>query len=102
MGDFNVKVGNGADGISEGDRVTSRDGKLLKQYIQQNNLILLNSQNMCTGKWTRVNTKNINERSIIDYALCSQSCLQILNSINIDEEELKNSKAKQNLIITHL
>ena len=37
--------------------------------------------------WTRVNTKNENEKSIIDYALCTQALYANFNTITIDEEE---------------
>ena len=37
--------------------------------------------------WTRINTKNENEKSIIDYALCTQALYANLNTITIDEEE---------------
>ena len=37
--------------------------------------------------WTRINTKNENEKSIIDYALCTQALYTNLNTFTIDEEE---------------
>ena len=57
-------------------------------------LKILNKSPKCKGKWTRINTKN--EKSIIDYALCTQALYTNINTIIIDEEDnyKPNGKSK--------
>ena len=51
------------------------------------NLKILNKGPKCKDKRTRINRKNENEKSTIDYALCTQALYTNLNTIKIDEEE---------------
>ena len=70
------------------------------------NLKILNKNPKCKGKWTRIDTKNENEKSIIDYSLCTQALYTNLNTITIDEEENyklnDRSKTDHNSIITKI
>lgn len=43
-------------------------------------LQILNRNEKCKGKWTRVNTKNNNEKSITDYAICSRELVYVITS----------------------
>ena len=90
LGDFNVKVGNGEQGISNEHTIITPNGKRLINQTNNFNLKTLNKSPKCKGKWTRINTKNEKEKSIIDYALCTQALYTNLNTITIDEE--KNQK----------
>ena len=67
--------------------IITPNGKRLINLTNNFNLKILNKSPKCKGKWTRVNTKNENEKSIIDYALCTQALYANLNTITIDEEE---------------
>ena len=87
LGDFNAKIGNGEHGIPNGDPIITPNGKRLISLTNNFNLKILNKSPKCKGKWTRINTKNENEKSIIDYALCTQALYTNLNTIAIDEEE---------------
>ena len=88
LGDFNAKVGQDGVGIQGGDPTTSRNGKMLKNLIENTQTIMLNSQPICKGKWTRVNSKNPEERSILDYVIVSPTAIPAITSMTIDEEEI--------------
>ena len=60
-GDFNVKA------IETETHSISRDGKVLLQLPEEENLVLMNTSAKCKGKWTRVNPNNPKEKSTIDY-----------------------------------
>ena len=79
------------------------NGKRLINLTNNFNLKILNKNPKCKGKWTRIDTKNENEKSIIDYSLCTQALYTNLNTITIDEEKNYklngNSKTDHNSII---
>ena len=81
------KIGNGEQGIPNGDPKIIPNGKRLTNLTNNFNLKILNKSPKCKGKWTRINTKNENEKSIIDDAPCTQALYTNLNTITIDEEE---------------
>ena len=51
----------------------SRNGKSLLRVFENFNLHLLNNTEKCEGRITRVNTKNENEFSAIDFVLVSEA-----------------------------
>ena len=55
--------------------------------IQNTNMTLMNAQPVCQGKWTRVNSKKPEERSVLDYVLVSPSLSTSITSMVIDEDE---------------
>ena len=63
------------------------NGRRLINLTNNLNLKILNKSPKCKGKWTRINTKNENEKSIIDYTLSTQALYTNINAIIIDEEE---------------
>ena len=87
LGDFNVKIGNGEQGLPNGDPKITPNGKGLINITNNFNLKILNKSPKCKGRWTWINTKNENEKTIIDDALCIQALYTNLNTITIDEEE---------------
>ena len=97
LDDFNAKIGNGEQGIPNGDPKITPNEKRLINLTNNFNLKILNKSPKCKSKWTRVNTKNENEKSIIDYALCTQALYTNINTIIIDEEEnyKLNGKSKK-------
>ena len=61
LGDFSFKVGQIIEGNGE---EATKSGKLLRNMIKENNMVLLNGKEYCKGKWTRVKGE---KKSIIDY-----------------------------------
>ena len=74
--------------------IITPNGKRLINLTNNFNLKILNKSPKCKGKWTRVNTKNENEKSIINYALCIQALYTNLITITIDESYKLNGKSK--------
>ena len=60
---------------------------MMLEMIQNTNMTLMNAQPVCQGKWTRVNTKKPEERSVLDYVLASPSLSTSITSMVIDEDE---------------
>ena len=58
------------------------------------NLGILNKHAKCEGKWTRVKTKNCNEKSVIDYAICSKTLSKNIIKVLIDDQETYKIKGK--------
>ena len=69
MGDLNAKVKINSQKFKQKE---SRNGNMLQEYIKQTNTIILNTTENHQGTWTRVNRKNNNERSVIDYIITSR------------------------------
>ena len=87
LGDFDAKIVNEEQGIPNGDpKIISKEKRLLN-LTNNFNLKILNKSPKCKGKWTRINTKNDKEKSIIDYALCTQALYKNINTMIIYEEE---------------
>ena len=57
LDDFNAKIGSDNFGIPNGDANISRSCQLLHRLIHNCHLDILNSSTVCTGIWTRINTK---------------------------------------------
>ena len=93
LGDFNAKIGNDQEGIENGDRIISRNGFLLRDMIKMQHLQLINSVPCCVGKWTRINTCNNNEKSIIDYGLCNSKLTSIISKVM----NHKNTSSKEKI-----
>ena len=68
---------NGKVGILGEEK--SRNGKLLEEVFERNDLELLNKNHKCKGKITRQNTKNPNKKSAIDFMVCHKSIVDIIN-----------------------
>ena len=72
----------------------SRNGRSLMQVFDNYNLRLINNTEKCHGKITRVNTKNSNEFSAIDFVLTSERAEPWVKSVLIDEDGLFKVKGK--------
>ena len=59
--------GNGKVGLLGEEK--SRNGILLEEVFEAQDLTLMNKNKICTGKITRQNTKNANENSAIDFVV---------------------------------
>ena len=77
VGDFNSKLQ--VRNVQE----QSRNGEVMTAMIQATNLNVLNSSNICEGTWTRV--ASATQKSIIDYALCSENLTPHIQSMTIDD-----------------
>ena len=54
------------------DKGISRNGKLLTDVIEETDLKIINKSEKCCGKVTRQNTKNMEEKSAIDFVLTTE------------------------------
>ena len=59
LGDFNAKIGNGEQGIPNGDPIITPNGKRLINLTNNFNLKILSKSPKCKGKWTRINSKTM-------------------------------------------
>jgi len=50
--------------------------------------VIVNKTIKCEGKWTRVNTKNVNEKSILDYVFTNINLYEDIINMKIDEDRL--------------
>ena len=85
--DGNAKIGLLGEPIS-------RNGKLLLQLVENTNLKLVNNTSKCKGRITRVNTKNPDEYSAIDFLLATENAEKWITEMLIDEDGLYKLKGK--------
>ena len=85
--DGNAKIGLLQEPIS-------RNGRYLLQVIDDTNLQIMNKSNKCFGKITRMNTKNKNEFSAIDFVITTKNTEPSIKNITIDEDGLYKIKGK--------
>ena len=98
-GDFNAK-------LKTQEQDESRNGSIMRNLIKNTGLQPINNKSK-TGKWTRVNRKNQNERSIIDYILVGEELRKRTLNVEIDEEGTRrlrghNSESDHNTITATL
>ena len=91
-GDFNAKIeikeNNGK--IKQNQ---SRNGKMLQHTLDMTKLIPA-STTECSPKWTRINRNNTSEKSIIDYALISDTMKKRIKEVYVDEEGIMKIEGK--------
>ena len=100
-GDFNAKIEIDNNEIKQKQ---SRNGKLLQRMIENTGLQAISTK-ADIGSWTRVNRKNTNEKSIIDYILTTPTIANNKLTMVIDETgELrvngKNESDHNTMILT--
>ena len=84
--DANAKLG--PDIIKGDPQKMSNNGKLLYDFIQRQDLIIVNALDICKGSITRERTlENKSEKSIIDYIIVSRGLLKFVIEMMIDEEK---------------
>ena len=88
IGDLNAKIGCGKEGIDGNNKEQNEAGKALLRLEQATQGVIINKTTKCKGKWTRVNTKNENEKSILDYVMTNESVYDDIIEMKIDEEKL--------------
>jgi len=90
-GDFNAKLELKS---SEVRQKASRNGGLLQDVIDNTKMIVPSIENTPL-RWTRVNRRNSEERSVIDYILTSQEVTPMIEEICVDEEGILRLKGKE-------
>jgi exonuclease III len=81
MGDFNCKIG--IDESSNNSEI-SKGGKFLLQMVRRNDMLVLNMNEKCKGKWTR---RQGSEQSAIDFILMRHGDERYLESMVIDKDK---------------
>ena len=76
--------GNGKIGIL-GEEI-SRNGRLLLDLFEENDLEVMNLSDKCEGAITRVNRKKTNEQSAIDFLVVTEGIEEQIEKMIIDEE----------------
>ena len=69
MGDFNAKLKIDKEECTQHQ---SRNGRFLRNMIKTPDLTIVNKLPEHKGTWTRINTKNQLQRSVIDYIITSK------------------------------
>ena len=87
IGDLNAKIGNKENGIKEKNEITNEAGIALIDLERKVKGIIVNKTEKCRGKWTRLNTQNEKEKSILDYVMTNESVYEDVIEMNIDEEK---------------
>ena len=93
-GDFNAKLQIEKNKVKQAQ---SKNGELLQELIDLGQLEVI-SLNDRDGAWTRVNRKNPNERSVIDYILTDSITKNEVNEVEVDEtglHRLQGSNGKE-------
>ena len=89
-GDFNAKLKvNREDCV----QTISRNGKILKDIIKENNLTPVNLT-ADYGIWTRENRQNTTEKSVIDYIMATPLISQRIQTVIVDEKGHLRVKGK--------
>ena len=85
--DANAKLG--CEMIRGDPHPQSKNGKYLAEFIENNNLAVLNGSSLCQGTITRKRvTVNSTEESVIDYFIVCTLLLERVKSMKIDEEQV--------------
>ena len=88
IGDLNAKIGSKEKGIEGNNEEQNEAGKALLNLEQTTHGVIVNRTTKCKGKWTRVNTKNENEKAILDYVMTNESVYDDIIEMKVDEEKL--------------
>ena len=91
MGDFNAKLEIEKEGMKQNQ---SRNGKLLYQLLETTGMTTVNTRREHIGTWTRVNTSNANEKSIIDYAIITNGLRDKICESETDTNNTLNIRGK--------
>ena len=86
IGDLNRHMGDKIPGNS--DKVTY-GGELLKQFLESDKYVLLNSTEKVTGgPWTRTNPADEESKSVLDLAIVSKELYYYVEEMKIDSEKV--------------
>ena len=87
-GDFNAKIGKI---IKDNKEEVSKSGKVLLQMTLEEDLNIVNTNEKCEGKWTRILN---NEKSVLEYMIIRQEDEKYVDSIRIDEQKINTPRYK--------
>ena len=90
LGDFNAHTK-----ILEPDKKENANGQIVNKWIDELDLMILNADEKCSGKWTR--TRN-NQQSAIDLVLVNRKMYELCKKMEIDERKELISFSDHNLI----
>ena len=83
--DANAKLGKTV--INQDPNEMSENGRLFRDIIERESLVLLNVSDLCQGAITRVRViKDNTEKSILDYILVCEKLATFLEQMLIDED----------------
>ena len=84
--DANSKVGPNI--IKDDPNEQSRNGKLLMEVVEENDLIVVNASDICEGVITRQrDTIDRSEKSVIDFFIVCQNLFSLIKRMKVDEEK---------------
>ena len=78
-----------------GEQALDKNGQMIIDCLEKDNLILLNDEIKCDGFYT---WQRQHQRSVIDYAICNQQLYTSFNSMKIDQQQLEIDISDHNLI----
>jgi len=82
LGDLNGHIGNDARGIEDNAPDINYNGTLLRDFISNTNLVLLNAdKTRCSGVFTR---RTMNSTSCLDYVLADAGANESIVSLTVD------------------
>ena len=79
LGDF-----NGHLNMIENNRRNDMNGKMVIEWMEEHNLILLNATEKCEGTYTRIEG---DQKSAIDFILVNRNLYKMSTSLKIDEKK---------------
>ena len=86
QGDLNAWLGK--NHIEKDHRKQNENGKLMADFLERNDLTVVNSLSLCTGTFTRIRKrKDMQEKSIIDFFVVCKRILPHITSMHIDEDK---------------
>ena len=86
QGDLNAWLGNTI--IKNDPRNQNKNGKLMEEFLERNELTVVNGLSICKGLITRSrNCKGTLEKSILDFFVVCKRVLALVKSMEIDEEK---------------
>ena len=86
QGDLNSWIGS--QYIANDPRTQNGNGKRMANFVERNQLIVVNGLQLCNGLITRSRKcKDIYEKSILDYFVVCKSILGLITSMEIDEDK---------------
>ena len=83
MGDFNCKIGIDSNG---NDGEVTKGGKILLKMVKKYEMCVLNKEELCSGKWTRILGT---EKSAIDFVIMREEDKKYVQYMTIDEKKEK-------------
>ena len=78
IGDFNGHI----DGL--GYQRKDYNGKIVLELVNENNLLLMNTDEKCSGKYT---WESGNKKSVIDYLLSNEKMYRLVEKVIVDEDK---------------